>query len=211
MTGEALKKGRRVASDRPPPTPTKGDVIGHRYRVVRTLGRGGMAMVVEVEELSTGQRLALKRLRVAESARPVQAELFELEYHTLSQLRHPAIVQVHEFGRDKWGPFYTMELLDGGELRALAPLPWPKVCALLIDICSALSLVHSRRLVHRDVTARNIWCTRAGEARLIDFGAMTAAGPSTDVVGTPPFCAPEIFGLQGVDARTDIYALGAAA
>jgi serine/threonine-protein kinase len=88
-------------------------------------------------------------------------EQFEREFYTLSQLAHPRVTEVYVFGIDGKVPFYTMEILDGGDLQELAPLPWKKACALLSDGCSALSLIHSRRMVHRDLSPRNVRCTRA--------------------------------------------------
>jgi len=87
------------------------------------------------------------------------------------------VVAVYDYGRDEHGPYYTMELLDGGDLQQLAPVPWPRACALARDICSVLSLLHSRRMVYRDLSPRNVRCTSDGCAKLIDFGAMVAMGP----------------------------------
>jgi hypothetical protein len=82
---------------------------------------------------------------------------------------------------------------------------------LLSDVCSALSLLHSRRLVHRDVTPRNIRRTPDGKAKLIDFGAMVPFGTHKRVVGTPSFTAPEVLTGQALDGRADLFALGATA
>jgi hypothetical protein len=90
--------------------------------------------------------------------------LFEREYHTLSQLAHPNIISVFEHGVDAEGPFYTMERLTGQSLRACAPLPWREACRLIRDVASALAIVHSRRLVHRDVTPLNIYRSMDGTA-----------------------------------------------
>jgi serine/threonine protein kinase len=144
-------------------------------------------------------------------ARAHAVQLFEREFDTLSQLVHPRIIEVYEYHRDRQGPYYTMELLDGGDLRERSPLPWREACRLLCDVCSAISLLHSRRLVHRDLTPLNIRCTRAGSAKLFDFGSMTPFGRSRHVVGTPPFVAPEALHGEIVDAQTDLFALGASA
>jgi hypothetical protein len=186
-------------------------VIGARYEFQRELGGGGMAVVYEVIDRQHGRRLALKRLhhhvRVERDKRA--RSLFEHEYHTLAQLRHPRIVQVFDYALDEQGPFYTMELLDGGDLLQLARAGYARVCQTAADVCSALSLLHSRRLLHRDVSPRNIRCTSDGTAKLIDFGVMTHVGPSKDLVGTPAYAAPELVNLQPLDARTDLYGLGA--
>src|SRR5262249_5755425 len=119
------------------------------------------------------------------------------------------VIEVYDYGLDAAGPYYTMELLDGGDLREQSPLPWQRACALVYDVCSSLALLHSRRLMHRDISPRNIRCTRDGKAKLIDFGAMAAMGPNQQLVGTPAFIAPEAFHFSMLDARTDLFSLGA--
>jgi len=186
-------------------------IIGARFLVRQTLGRGGMAAVYEVEDQQTGKARALKRLDRSADPKKQQraAQLFEREFHTLCQLAHPRVVQVHDYAVDDEGPYYTMELLDGGDLQQIAPVPWRQACAIARDVCSALSLLHSRRTVHRDVSPRNVRRAPDGSAKLIDFGAMAPMGPCKIVMGTPPCCAPEILHMQTLDARTDLYALGA--
>jgi serine/threonine-protein kinase len=170
-----------------------------------------MAVVYEATDPRTNRRVALKRPRLQADAERDQRmqELFAREFYTLSQLAHPRIVAVYDYGVDSIGPYYTMELLDGGDLQQTVPLEWKRACAIARDVCSALSLLHSRRTVHRDISPRNVRCTLDGTAKLIDFGAMTAMGPAKDLVGTPVCCAPEILHRQPLDGRTDLYALGA--
>ncbi len=191
---------------------TLPDSIGGRFTVDARLGRGGMAEVYRVRD-GNGRALALKRLLPTRSARQRAqvTELFEQEFHTLAQLAHPRIVRVDDYVGDSELPYYTMELLEGEDLRQRSPLPWRELCSLLCDVCSALSLLHSRRLVHRDLTPANVHCTDGGQAKLIDLGALTQAGACKQVVGTPAFIAPEAVRAQHVDARTDLFALGATA
>jgi len=137
------------------------------------------------------------------------AALFEREFHTLSDLSHPHIIEVYDYGVDASGPFYTMELLEGQDLRERTPLSWREACVLLYDVCSSLALIHSRRLVHRDISPRNIRCSSAGSAKLIDFGAMVPMGHGHSIVGTAPFVAPEVVHLSALDGRTDLYSFGA--
>jgi serine/threonine-protein kinase len=170
-----------------------------------------MAVVYRViDGAKDGRALALKRLNPAagDKAKLVHT-LFEREYHALAQLAHPRVVEVHDYGVDEIGPYYTMELLDGSDLRELSPMPWKQLCSLMRDVCSALSLLHSRRLLHRDLTPRNVRVTSDGRAKLIDFGAMTPFGLAREVIGTPPHLAPEVVRGQPLDGRTDLYALGA--
>jgi tRNA A-37 threonylcarbamoyl transferase component Bud32 len=174
-----------------------------------------MAVVHRVLDTESGRHVALKRLRApsgtgnGDGNRESAIALFEREYLTLAQLAHPRIVEAYDYGVDEEGPYYTMELLDGGDLQGLAPVPWKEACVLARDVCSALALLHSRRMVYRDLSPRNVRCTSDGTAKLIDFGAMTTIGPSRELVGTPPYVAPEALNSQPLDARTDLYALGA--
>lgn len=185
--------------------------IADRYRIEEQLGRGGMAAVYRVFDEATHKESALKLLNKDASESGHLSSLFEREFHTLAQLAHPRIIEVYDFGVDTQGAYYTMELLDGADLRTLAPLDWKQACALLRDVASSLALLHSRRLLHRDVSSRNVRCTRDGRAKLIDFGAMVAFGIPAKVIGTPAFVAPEALNHQPLDQRADLYALGALA
>lgn len=194
-----------------PPHPQPGRTLGSRYEIVSLLGRGGMGAVYRVRDLVRDRQLALKQLLVghaAQVANDVTAR-FEREFRVLRELAHPRIIQVYDYGLDAAGPFYTMELLDGGDLLGRAPLPWRDACSLMHDVCSSLALLHSRELVHCDITPRNIRCTLDGRAKLIDFGAMVPFGRSRIAVGTPSFSAPEIVRRGHLDAATDLYSLGA--
>ncbi len=185
--------------------------IGGRYRVLAQIGRGGSAYVYEVEEIASGRVVALKRLRhdLPPSRAGELGKHVEREFYALSQLRHPRVIEVYDYGVSDGLPHYTMELLQGSDLRALAPLPWRRVCELIYDVASSLALLHSRRFVHRDVTPANIRTTRGGSAKLIDFGAMTVMGQSTQSFGTPAYVAPEVQACGVLDASTDVFSLGA--
>ncbi len=185
--------------------------IGARYEVGALLGRGGMATVYRVTDTTTQRPMALKQLSMPDdlSRRKDMVALFEREFHALAELSHPRVIAVYDYGVDETAPYYTMELLDGGDLRERSPLPWRQACALLSGVCSSLALIHSRRLVHRDVSPANIWCTRDGEAKLIDFGALTAMGKARSIVGTAAFVAPEVIQQGPLDGRTDLFSFGA--
>ena len=195
-----------MPSARPSEAPALRLIAG-RYEVQELLARGGMACVYRVRDSATGAAFALKWL--TDSTNKASRELFEREYHTLMQLAHPRVVQAYEYGLDDDNPYYTMELLDGGDLRELAPLPWQEVCRIAYDVCSALSLLHSRRLIHLDVTPRNIRRTADGTAKLIDFGLLAPMGPRGFLAGTPAFIAPEVIGNLSLDGRADLFSLGA--
>jgi tetratricopeptide (TPR) repeat protein len=185
--------------------------IAQRYRVVKALGRGGMACVYHVSDEVSGRDLALKQLVLpsAPEKRKAVSELFEAEFHTLAQLSHPRVIEVYDYGLSEDGPYYTMELLDGGDLYDRSPLPWREACALIYDVCSSLALLHSRRFVHRDISPKNIRCTHDGRAKLIDFGTMVPIGHSGIAAGTPAFVAPEVVHRTALDARADLFSVGA--
>jgi tetratricopeptide (TPR) repeat protein len=182
--------------------------IDGRYRVLEVLGEGGMGTVYRVHDERTGKELALKRL-LSRGTDDLVARLFEREFHTLSELAHPRIIAVYDYGVDASGAFYTMELLEGQDLRALGKIDWRKACALLRDVASSLAILHSRRLLHGDLSPRNVWCTRDGRAKLLDFGALMPMGVAKRIIGTPPFIAPEMIQMQPLDGRADLFALGA--
>ena len=197
--------------EQPEPDVQPGDLIAGRYRVDRELGRGGMATAYASTDTLNGTCLVVKRLLPqAGSTLDEVTRLFEHEYHVLQQLRHPRVVQAFDFGYDDQSrAFYTMEWLPGADLRTQSPMPYQRACAVLADVCSALSLLHSRRLVHRDVTTGNIRCSADGHAKLLDFGAVVPFGTTPRLLGTPPFCPPEVVHGQALDGRVDLFALGA--
>ena len=93
-----------------------------RYRLERLLGRGGMASVHAALDLTTGRTIALKRLLTSRTGVRDEVPRFQREFHTLARLQHPRIVEVYDYGVDDDGSFYTMELLDGEDLRDLGPV-----------------------------------------------------------------------------------------
>ena len=188
--------------------------MGGRYQVEADLGQGGMARVYRVVDRRSGQKVALKQLVCSEEHAPTLRAMLEREYHTLAQLEHPRIVRAFDYGLDANGPYYTMELLEGRTAREALKadeIAVTAVCQLLRDAASALALIHSRRLVHRDVSPRNLWFAPDGHGKLIDFGTLVTMGPQTRIAGTPAFVPPEAVYFQPLDARCDLYALGALA
>ena len=202
-----------------PATPADGHQAGpaiapqadpSRYTYKESLGKGGLAEVFKVTDARDGSVRALKRLHRGDL--PGAISLFEREYHTLKQLAHPSIIEVYDYGLDALDrPYYTMELLSGHDLRELAPLPWEEACRVLLPVASSLAVLHSRRLLHRDVSARNVRRTAEGEAKLIDFGCMCEMGAPPETVGTPPYMPPEAVHGQPLDGRADLFAFGALA
>ena len=187
-------------------------VIGGRYQLVSHLGKGGMGEVYEALDLTEDRRIALKRMMVDRTRSKVgRSELrFRREFHTLASFNHPHIVEVYDYGVDASGPWYTMELLGGADLREVMrerTLEVREVCSILRDVASALALLHARGLVHRDLSPRNVRIVD-GRAVLFDFGVLIDAGVSGEIAGTPSYIAPEMLYGHPIDQRTDLYALG---
>jgi tetratricopeptide (TPR) repeat protein/tRNA A-37 threonylcarbamoyl transferase component Bud32 len=189
----------------------QGQLVAGRYRIESEIARGGVGTVYQVRDESTGQRVALKRLlrTTADNARVRM--LFQREYHTLTEIKHPRIIEVLEYGLDEEQPYYTMELLDGKDLSELAPMPYVEACRFLRDVASSIALLHSRHLLHRDLSPRNVRHTSDGRCKLLDFGTMASFGVSQEIVGTPPLVAPEALRGMPLDHRADLYSLGALA
>lgn len=189
-----------------------GDCVAGHLWVEALLGHGGAGAVYRVRDERKGGRLALKQLRAPDNEhKALLTSQFAREYHMLAQLSHPRIIEVYDYGVDGACPYYTMELLDGEDLHDRGKQPFRAASALLCDVASSLAILHSRGLIHRDVSARNVRCTSDGRAKLIDFGAVVPAGSVHRAIGTPPFAAPEILQMQALDARADLYSLGALA
>ncbi|HKU36855.1 MAG TPA: protein kinase, partial [Polyangiales bacterium] len=183
--------------------------IAGRYRIVSELGRGGMGAVYRVIDTAIGQQLALKTLELSDDKARV---LFEREYCTLASLKHPRVVEVFDFGVSEDGRrFYTMELLTGDDLAKLAPLPLRAACEALRDVATSLALLHAQHLLHGDISPRNVRLDTDGRAKLLDFGAAAPFGVSNEVIGTPECMAPEVLRQRRLDARTDLFSLGALA
>jgi tetratricopeptide (TPR) repeat protein len=194
------------------PNSVDGAVAGGRYRLESRLGEGGMGAVYRATDLRSGEQVALKRMTEPRRRRVTRALLrFQREFYTLVALHHPRIIRAFDYGVDETGPFYTMELLGGQDLRDVMKerdrLPPREACLLLRDVASALAAVHARGLVHRDLSARNVRVID-GRAKLFDFGVLVNVGWVGDVAGTPAYVAPEMLRGLAVDGRVDLYSLG---
>jgi hypothetical protein len=210
MKGDSPQSStRRSTPSSPPPGP--GGSNANRYLVRAELAAGGMGVVSRVLDRSVGVERALKRLNAETAAQAFQVDAFEREFQVLAGLDHPRIIRVFDYGVDEQGPYYTMELLEGEDMRKAAPLAPREACLYLRDVATSLALLHARRLIHRDLSPANVKKTDDGHCKLIDFGALTAFGNSRLVVGTPPAIPPEALAGAPLDQRADLYALGALA
>ncbi|MBI4576388.1 MAG: tetratricopeptide repeat protein [Planctomycetes bacterium] len=197
--------------------------INHRYQVLRALGRGGMGTVFLVADAARdGMRLALKALRGTHRGEKF-ASHFKQEFVYLTQLRHPNIAAVHDFGVVKAVDaetgvvageyFYTQEYIPGSNLHRYSEAKdWDCLYELLVQVCRGLAYIHSRDVVHHDIKPGNILVMEGEGApwvKLIDFGLAGERGPSSGVVkGTLNYIAPEVLQGRPVDRRADLYSLG---
>ena len=202
-----------------------------QYTLVEKIGEGGMGIVYRAQHAMLRRPTAVKLLP-PEKAGDENILRFEREVQLTAALSHPNTVAIFDYGRTADGIFYyAMEFLDGINLEQLValagPLPAGRVVHILRQVGGSLAEAHEVGLVHRDVKPANIiLCERGGMAdvaKVVDFGlvkrfhadstdATTAVTLQSTIVGTPLYIAPECFSGDGhVDARSDLYALGAVA
>ncbi|MDH4132515.1 MAG: serine/threonine-protein kinase, partial [Gemmatimonadota bacterium] len=196
------------------------NALADRYRLQRELGQGGMATVYLADDLKHDRKVAIKVLR-PELAAVIGAERFLSEIKTTANLQHPHILPLHDSGEADSFLFYVMPYVEGESLRDRLlrdkQLPVTDAVRIASEVASALDYAHRRGIIHRDIKPENI-LLHDGSAMVADFGialAASRAGGSrmTETgmsLGTPQYMSPEqAMGERELDARSDIYALGA--
>jgi len=193
-------------------------IVGGRYRLLREIGRGGMATVHLAVDEKHQRQVALKMLR-PELAALVGPERFLREIDITAALNHPHILPLLDSGADGGIVYYVMPYVAGGSLRLLmsaGPVPLEAVTRIARETASALDYAHTRGVVHRDIKPENILFNE-GVAVVSDFGIARAVGDAAGTrmtgtglsVGTLGYMSPEqALGTPDLDARTDVYSLG---
>lgn len=207
------------------------ETIAH-YKILRKLGSGGMGVVYEAEDTKLGRRVALKFLPEATHRDPQSLERFLREARAASALNHPGICIIHAIEEHDGRTFIAMELLEGQTLDKLIPLgslPVPRTIDIGIQLADALDAAHKKGIIHRDIKPANIFVTERSTVKILDFGLAkllpehhaNLAGETLDdpetllltspgtAVGTISYMSPEQARGEELDARSDLFSLGA--
>jgi len=207
---------------------TKGTKLGE-YEIVSLLGAGGMGEVFRARDPVLKREVAIKVLPSFVSQDADRLRRFEQEAQAAAALNHPNILSVHRFDTFEGAPYLVSELLDGstlGQLLARGPLPVRKAMDYGVQIAHGLAAAHDKGIVHRDLKPDNIFVTKDGRVKILDFGlaklteakVAPADGPTVSrqegtqpgvVLGTVGYMAPEQVRGKTADHRADIFAFGA--
>ena len=196
------------------------------YEITAPIGAGGMGEVFRARDTRLGRDVAVKILPTLFASDPDRLRRFESEARAAAALNHPNILVLHDVGAQDGVPYVVSELLEGQTLRDVlerGALPTRKAIDYGIQIASGLAAAHEKGIVHRDLKPENLFVTREGRIKILDFGlaklaeavhadTSRATMAQTDpgmVVGTAGYMSPEQLRGETVDARSDVFSLGA--
>ena len=199
-----------------------GQTLGH-YHIFDKIGEGGMGVVYRAHDEQLDRDVAIKILRPGSLGDDSARKRFRKEAFALARLNHPNIETVYEFDTQGGVDFLVLECLTGTTLKdriGRSPLTEKEIAHLGTQITEALQEAHERKIIHRDLTPRNILVTPKGQAKVLDFGLAKFLQPESEVstadalsstalaAGTLPYMSPEQLRTEPADERSDIYAMG---
>ncbi len=198
-----------------------GTRLAERYRIVETLGSGGMGVVYRARDEKLEREVAIKMLQPGMLTGEEARSRFRREARALAKLNHAHIAAVHDVIEQDGADFIVMEMVAGesvaAKLRAGA-LPVKEATTIALQVAEALEEAHEHGVIHRDLKPANVMITPKGQAKVLDFGLAKLVGPAdatqtltetTGVMGTPLYMSPEQALGKAADARTDLWSLGA--
>jgi serine/threonine-protein kinase len=200
-----------------PQTPLPPEVDGHV--ILARLGHGGIGVVYRARDPKLVRDVALKMLRAGSWADDLERERFRREIAAMAQLRHPHIVPIFSQGEHQGQPYFTMSLIEGGNLKDHLPrfqADPRRAVELMVKVARAVHYLHEHNLLHRDLKPPNILLDEDGEPYVSDFGLAKFLDPGLEmtqtgqVMGTRPYMAPEqaVGRIRQLGAATDVWALG---
>ncbi|MGX5377409.1 Stk1 family PASTA domain-containing Ser/Thr kinase [Ligilactobacillus sp. LYQ135] len=195
-----------------------GYIVDHRYKILRSLGEGGMANVYEAEDLVLKRKVTLKMLRLDLQDDQKAIDRFHKEANSLTRLDNPHIVKIYDFGNELGIPYLVMEYVKGMDLKSYLrknyPLSFEKVVDIMEQILSAVASAHKIGIIHRDLKPQNILIDDFGKVKVTDFGISIAAMESATLtktntmVGSVHYISPEQARGSIITKQSDIYSLG---
>jgi serine/threonine protein kinase len=198
-----------------------GKTIGNRYQIEALLGRGGMSAVYRAFDPNLKRKVALKIIHAHLTDNPEFIQRFEQEASLVAQLRHPNIIQIHDFNQDNGAYYMVMDYIAGETLAARLDslnnagirMPLADTVRIMALIGDAVDFAHQQRMIHRDLKPANVVLDLLGKPYLTDFGIAKLVGASIHTatgaaLGTAAYMAPEHVRGDEIDHRADIYSLG---
>lgn len=195
-----------------------GKIFADRYRVIRQIGRGGMADVYLARDLILdGEEVAVKVLRTNYQTDQIAVQRFQREAKAMAELDHPNIVRISDIGEEDGQQYLAMEYVDGVDLKRYikdhAPLSNQEAVRIMGQILLAMRLAHTRGIVHRDLKPQNVLLTKDGTVKVTDFGiavafAETSLTQTNSMLGSVHYLSPEQARGSKATVQSDIYAMG---
>lgn len=195
-----------------------GKLFAGRYRILKSIGRGGMADVYLAKDLILdNEEVAIKVLRTNYQTDQIAVARFQREARAMAELNHPNIVSIRDIGEEEGQQFLVMEYVDGSDLKKYiqdhAPLSNNEVVRIMEEVLSAMTLAHQQGIVHRDLKPQNILLTKDGTVKVTDFGiavafAETSLTQTNSMLGSVHYLSPEQARGSKATVQSDIYAMG---